>query len=350
MRPAVAAPRLAFVGLGWIGGMRLESLVASGDAVVAALCDRREDRLADLGDRHPEAERFIEVEALIERADSLALDGVVVATPNALHAGQAIAALERGLAVFCQKPLGRTEAETRRVVGAARRADRLLGVDYSYRHTDGARSLRALIERGALGRIFRTESVFHNAYGPDKAWCRDPAMAGGGALMDLGVHQVDLPLWLLGAPRVEAVRGTAFRDGRPLDGDVDRCDDFATARLELDDGAVVTVDVSWNAHAGTDCVYRVAMFGTRGGAVLRNVEGSFYDFELVRFIGRRSRVLRRESREWMGRCIRAWARRLAGRRGYSSAAEASVRIARVIDAVYDATAAVGDTVAAAGAD
>ena len=122
----------------------------------------------------------------------------------------------------------------------------------------------------------------------------------------------------------------------------------APARLELGGGAVVTVDVSWNAHAGTDCVYRVAAFGTRGSAVLRNVDGSFYDFELVRFTGRLGRALRRESREWMGRCIRAWARRLAGRRGFSPAAEASVRVARVIDAVYGATAPAGDTVTAAG--
>ncbi|MFW6201706.1 MAG: Gfo/Idh/MocA family protein [Gemmatimonadota bacterium] len=355
MRPAGGPPRLGFIGLGWIGGMRLNATAASGDAIVAALCDRRRDRLAAAGGRHPEAERFIDVDALLERADSLALDGVVVATPNALHARQAIAAFEHGLAVFCQKPLGRNEAEVRTVVDAARRADRLLGVDYSYRYTDGARTLRALIERGALGRVFRVESVFHNAYGPDKAWCRDPVLAGGGALMDLGVHQVDLPLWLLGAPRIEAVRGTAFREGRPLDGhpggEVDGVDDFAVARLELEGGAVVTVDVSWNAHAGADCVFRVAVFGTRGGAVLRNVDGSFYDFELKRFTGRRGRVLRRESREWMGRCIRAWARRLAGHRGYSPAAEASVAVARVIDAVYGVrTAPAGAGVAPAGAD
>src|SRR5690606_4534507 len=128
------------------------------------------------------AELADSIEALLE-AD---LDGVVVATPSALHAEQSIRALERGMAVFCQKPLGRTAAETRRVVDAARGADLLLGVDFSYRHTAAVISLRDLVTAGSLGRIYAVDLTFHNAYGPDKEWFRDPALSGGGCVMDLG--------------------------------------------------------------------------------------------------------------------------------------------------------------------
>ncbi|MFY0581591.1 Gfo/Idh/MocA family protein [Cystobacter fuscus] len=125
------------------------------------------------------------LEALLD----LGLDGVVIATPSAFHAEQSVRALERGVAVFCQKPLGRTQEEVRRVVDAARAADRLLGVDLSYRFTTGMRRLRECIQSGALGDIHAVNLVFHNAYGPDKAWFYDPRLSGGGCVMDLGIHR-----------------------------------------------------------------------------------------------------------------------------------------------------------------
>src|ERR1041385_7516203 len=113
---APARPRLAFAGLGWIGRNRMEAVASIAD--VALICD-------------PAIDSTITFDALL-RSDA---DAVVIATPSALHAEQAIAALNAGKSVFCQKPLGRNAAETRRVVDAARANDRLLGVDLSYRHT-----------------------------------------------------------------------------------------------------------------------------------------------------------------------------------------------------------------------
>ena len=333
----MGGPRLGFVGLGWIGVMRMRAV--AGRAEVAALCDTSEDRLAEAGTEYPAAERFVEYGELLEAAGRLRLDGIVIATPNALHAGQTLAALREGLAVFCQKPLALNAGEAREMVDAARTADRLLDVDYSYRHTDGARALRGLIDAGELGRIFSVESVFHNAYGPDKAWCHDPVLAGGGALMDLGVHQIDLPLWLLRTPAVLSVEGCVFRDGEPLD-EVG-IDDFAIAHLELEGGARVQVAVSWKAHAGADCVIRTTVFGTRGGAELRNVDGSFYDFELVRHRGRETEGVVRESGEWLGRGIVRWAERLAERPGYDPEIESSIEVTRIVDAVYGRGAEVG---------
>lgn len=327
-------PRLGFVGLGWIGRMRLGAVTSpEGGAEAVALCDPSAAGLEEAAKSHPGVPCFDDFQALLDRAGELRLDGVVIATPNALHAPQTLAALDRGLAVFCQKPLALSAREAREMVEAARRADRLLGVDYSYRFTDGAQALRGLTRRGELGRIFSLETVFHNAYGPDKPWCWDRRLAGGGALMDLGVHLVDLAFWLLDDPGVRSVAGGACRGGSPLNG-TGEVDDFASARVELDSGAVISLAVSWNAHAGRDCVIRAAALGTGGGAEFRNVDGSFYDFELARFAGRNTEVPVRESRDWLGRAIVDWAGRLGRSNRFDPEIERSVRVSEVIDAIY----------------
>jgi len=312
--------------------MRLEAAAGAGQAEIAALCDASPGRLESMARSHPGAACFQEFDELVARAADLRLDGLVIATPNALHAPQAQAALERGMAVFCQKPLALNEGQARNLVDAACRAGRLLGVDYSYRFTDGARALSAAVRKGELGRVFCLDTVFHNAYGPDKPWCFDPALAGGGALMDLGVHLIDLAFWLLGDPAVEEVHGSAFRLGAAERGVI--VDDFAVARIELAGGAVVTLAVSWNAHAGQDCVIRTAASGTMGGAEFRNVGGSFYDFELARFNGRSTTIETRESRDWMGRAILDWLQRLANGGAFDPEVERSVAISSVVDAIY----------------
>ena len=325
-------PRLGFVGLGWIGAMRLEAVASAGLGEVAALCEASPQRLEETAQAHPDAVPFSDLEEMLARSGDLRLDGVVIATPNALHAPQTLAALDRGLAVFCQKPLALNAREAREMVDAARRAGRLLGVDYSYRYTDGGQALRRALEAGELGRVFSVDTVFHNAYGPDKPWCFDPRLSGGGALMDLGVHLIDLSFWLLGDPDVRSVHGGVWKGGEPLRaGEVD---DFASARIELEGGASVSVAVSWNAHAGQDCVIRLAVYGTGGGAELRNVDGSFYDFELARFAGRTGQVAARESRDWLGKAILDWAGRLGQGQRFDPDVERSVRVSEVVDAVY----------------
>lgn len=328
----MSRPRLGFVGLGWIGAMRLEAVAGTGRAEIAALCDATPGRLEATAREYPKAACFASLDDLVARARELRLDGLVVATPNAYHAPQTLEALDAGLAVFCQKPLALNAREARDMVEAARQADRLLGVDYSYRFTQGARRLRERLERGELGRVFSLDTVFHNAYGPDKPWCFDRRLSGGGALVDLGVHLIDLAFWLLDDPTVREVRGQVFHGGAPLrDGAVD---DFASAWVELSGGAVLTLAVSWNAHAGADCVIRATLLGTQGGAEFRNIDGSFYDFELARFAGRSTELELRESRDWLGKAIIDWVDRLAAANRFDPQIERSVRVSEVVDAVY----------------
>jgi predicted dehydrogenase len=327
---SLARPRLGFLGLGWIGRHRMEAILAADAVEVAAIVEPYPDMAAAAGQLAPDAAVVSTLDDLLD----LGVDGVVIATPSALHAEQSIRALERGAAVFCQKPLGRTEAEVRAVVEAARAADRLLGVDLSYRFTEGMRRIRDLVRTGELGRIYAADLVFHNAYGPDKAWFYDPVLSGGGCVMDLGVHLVDLALWTLDCPGVSSVSGKLFANGEQLGPRPDRVEDYAVATLELETGAIVQLACSWRLQAGCDAMISAAFYGTGGGAALRNVDGSFYDFHAERYRGTARETLAAPPDAWGGRAAADWAKRLAAGERFDPAAEQLVDVARVLDRIY----------------
>ena len=329
-------PRLGFLGTGWIGRHRLEAVAASGAAEIAAVVDPVPANAAAARATAPDAQVLGSVDELLDAG----LDGIVIATPSALHAEQSIAALERGCAVFCQKPLGRSAEETAGVVDAARAADRLLAVDLSYRFVEGARRVRELVRAGELGRVYAADLVFHNAYGPDKPWFYDPALSGGGCVIDLGTHLVDLALWTLGHPGLAKVSARLFAGGAPLDGRTDRVEDYAVATLDLESGAVVRLACSWHLPAGRDAVIGAEFFGTRGSAALRNVGGSFYDFTATRAHGTTEEILIQPPDAWGGRALVAWARQLAERPRFDPAAEQLVEVAAAIDGIYGRRAAV----------
>ncbi len=328
-------PRIGFLGTGWIGRHRMAAMLATGAVEGAAIADASPEAAAEAQALAPDAVVVDGLDAML----GLDLDGIVIATPSALHAAQSIAALEAGVAVFCQKPLGRDAAEAARVVAAARAADRLLGVDFSYRFTSGMAAIEALIRGGELGRLFAIDLTFHNAYGPDKPWFYDRALSGGGCVMDLGVHLVDLALWVSGFPDLAgAVGADLFAGGSPVAAGA--VEDYASARFRLANGAAVRLACSWRLQAGQDAVIEASFYGTRGGASLRNVGGSFYDFEATRFHGTTREPLATDSAtgsaDWGGRAAANWARRLAAGGRFDPGAAGLVRVAQVLDAIYAA--------------
>lgn len=326
-----SVPRLGFVGLGWIGLNRLQSIVDAGVAEVAAVHDVRADAAAEGVKLSPDAAVFCTFEELLNHD----VDGVVIATPNCFHAEQSIAALENGIAVFCQKPLGRNAFETRRIVEAARNADCLLGVDLSYSAIPAMQKVSALVESGELGKIFAVDEKFHNGYGPDKAWFRDYSLSGGGCVLDLGSHLLDLALRPLGFPRIDRVQSSLFAKGMSLKSD--EVEDYGVAMIETVDGTVINLSCCWNLHVGREADIEIAFYGTEGGAKLRNVDGSFYDFVGERFRGTHTELLSdpQDSQwQWGGLAAIEWVKRLANDEGFDPAAEHYVSLAEVIDSVY----------------
>ena len=322
--------RLGFLGVGWIGRNRMEAIARAGVAEITAIADPSPERRAAALAACPAAIACEHLGQLLE----LPLDGIVIATPSALHAEQAIAVLERGRAVFCQKPLARTAGESLRVIAAARANDCLLGVDLSYRHTAATRAIEEIVRRGELGRIFAIDLVFHNAYGPDAPWFYDKTAAGGGCVIDLGVHLVDLALWLLGYPEVLEVDSRIYAGGKLLASDGDQVEDFAAVQLLLAGGIVARLGCSWRLSAGRDAVIEAAVYGTEGGVAMHNVNGSFYDFVAERYRGTACERIASPPDDWGGRAAVAWAERLAAGAGFDPEADRLVELARVLDAIY----------------
>lgn len=308
----------------------MEAIAASGAAEIAAIADPSAEAIASARGSAPDALVAESLDALLD----LDLDGVVLATPSALHAEQSITALERGVAVFCQKPLARTADETERVVAAAREADRLLGVDLSYRYTEGMQRVRELVQTGALGQVYAIDLVFHNAYGPDKAWFHDPALSGGGCVTDLGVHLVDLALWTLDFPGLAGATSRLYRQGQPLGPEPGVCEDFAVARLDLEGGTCARLACSWNLSAGVDAVIEATFYGAKGSARLRNVGGSFFDFAADHLVGTQTHQLTAPPDAWGGRAAVQWARQLGAGARFDASAEHLVDVARALDAIY----------------
>jgi len=330
---AIRRPRIGFLGVGWIGRHRMNAIIEAGDVEAAAIADPADQMRSDAGQLAPAAQTVASFEELL----ACDLDGVVIATPSALHAEQSIRALQRGLAVFCQKPLGRTRREVEDVVDAARKADRLLAVDLSYRFTDGMRKIKQLIEEGQLGTIFAADLVFHNAYGPDKDWFYDKARSGGGCVTDLGVHLADLALWCIDFPQVNKVESKIFSGGRPLAAGSKTVEDYAVATLHLKSGAVVRLTCSWRLQAGRDAIIEARFHGTEGGAELRNVDGSFYDFTAAYHQGNHSETLSLPPDAWGGRAAQDWAKRLAAGSHYDPQCERLIEVAALIDDIYAAS-------------
>jgi|SRR5579884_2639565 len=321
--------KLGFLGTGWIGRNRMEAMLATGKAMAAAICDPDPRMLAEAKKIAPLALETTSLDGML----GLELDGVVIATPSALHAQQCIQAFDVGAAVFCQKPLGRNAAEVESVLDAACRADRLLGVDLSYRHTAAVQAIRGRLS--VIGLPFAADLTFHNAYGPGAGWFWDPRLSGGGCLIDLGVHLVDLLLWLFDFPEVLDTHATLMRDGREVR--LDEVEDYAIAELRLANGLTARISCSWNLSAGTDAIIEANFFGTIGGLRMHNENGSFFDFSADVFHGRNTERLVSPPDEWGGRAAADWVTKLADGVRFNGSTEGLLATACTLDRLYGRT-------------
>lgn len=322
--------RIGFLGLGWIGRHRMQALLETGKVEIAGLVEPSEEMRTAALALAPDANVYDELDDLLA-AD---LDGIMIATPSALHADQAIRALQARVPVFCQKPLGRSADEVRAVIKAAAINNVLLAVDMSYRYAEPMQQIRTLVKEGSLGRVFSADLIFHNAYGPDKPWFYDKSLSGGGCVIDLAIHLIDLALWALDYPEVEHVTSHLLSDGVGLSPDDTRVEDFAVATLTLAGGVVVRLTCSWRLHAGCEAVISAGFHGTEGGAILHNVEGSFYRLAGARFSGTSCEKLESAQKNWGGLAALAWMHKLTFAPWYDPECASLVASADAIDRIY----------------
>jgi len=323
---------LGFIGVGWIGRNRMQALINSGCAQANVIAEPSVPCAQ-------EALKFSQKSSLTTIADEVYvnpdIDGIVIATPSALHASQSLKALNEGKAVFCQKPLGRTAKEVRDVINASLKANKLLTVDLSYRYTKAFEAVYNTMLNGEIGKVYAVNLIFHNAYGPDKDWFYDIKQSGGGCVMDLGVHLIDMALCCLGFPDVAKVDSYLFSNGEKLEPGAEKVEDFAKVSMFTANGTAINLECSWNVSAGKDAVIEASFFGTNGGVAFTNCNGSFYDFKAERFFGTRTEVLYEGEDNWGGRAGVAWAQNILKGSGFDAVtANEFIKTAEVIDRIY----------------
>lgn len=323
---------LGFIGVGWIGKNRMEVLLNKGKIRSVIIAETSEQNAEEALKVAGNAVLAQSPEEIYKDRD---IDGVVIATPSALHAAQSLQALKSGKAVFCQKPLGRTAAEVEEVINASQEADKLLSVDLSYRYTKAFQAVYDTITEGQIGKVYAVELVFHNAYGPDKEWFYDINQSGGGCVMDLGIHLIDMAMCCLGYPEIKELKSYLFSKGTKLEPNEDKVEDFAKITMLTDKESAINLECSWHASAGEDAVIRAVFYGTEGGVAFKNINGSFYDFQAEKYKGTAKEIMVSPPDNWSGKAGLMWAKKIRNSVGYDPVtASEYLKTAQIIDRIY----------------
>lgn len=276
--------RAGVVGLGWAGQQHMAAYVASPHTELVAIAGMEDDVAARLAGELNVGQTYRSLDAMLAEAK---LDVVSIATPTALHAPMAIQALEAGVHVLSEKPMAESAASAQAMVDAATRNDRVLDVCYNHRRHGTVQALRKAVDDGLLGDVYYARAGWLRRQGIPGlgTWFTRKDSAGGGPLMDLGVHMLDMALYLLDEPAAETVSASTYAMfgprglggasvGRPGDGsgafDVE---DLATVFVRLDTGGTLLLEASWAQWVPHDRIY-VDLYGSEGGAHLSWSPGS----------------------------------------------------------------------------
>jgi predicted dehydrogenase len=272
--------RVGVVGVGWAGQQHLAGFARIDEVELYALAGMETDRVAELSDRYGIEHRYARWEDMLDDAE---LDAVSIAVPTYLHAPIAVAALERGIHVLTEKPEAGTGAEAQRMVDAARASGRVLQVVFNHRERGDITELRRILDTGELGRPYAAKAGWlrRNGIPGDGSWFTNRERAGGGPLIDLGVHVLDYALYLLDEPEVVAVSastyaelGTQGRGGRTPGaiGTGFEVEDLALVFIRLAGGGTLVLETSWAAYRADNDEFWMTIYGTDGGADLRVVD------------------------------------------------------------------------------
>ncbi len=276
--------RIGVIGLG-IGRMHIEGWRQHPEVEVVAIADPDPARLAAVGEQFGIAGRHASAEAMLAAGG---LDVVSVCTPNKFHKDLTLAALAAGCHVLCEKPMAMNAAEGREMLAAAKAAGKRLMINFSYRFSAPSRALKAQVETGQFGEFYFGRTVWHRRRGMPGfgGWFGTKALAGGGPLIDLGVHRLDLALWLMGYPKPTWVMGATYdpiaREAAKASGKTFDVEDLASAYIKFENGASLVLEASWAAHIQQAELMETRLLGTQAGLLQRNV-GEGYEFEAFIF-------------------------------------------------------------------
>lgn len=276
--------RIGIIGAGNIGGVHMrEFSKLAEECVITTVTDTylplAESRAREYGIAHVAASP----EELIQSGE---VDAVIIGVPNQFHAPLAIQALQANKHVLLEKPMAISSAAAREILQASRATNKTLMVSHQMRWESVPMQIKAQIERGELGRIYTAKTGWFRRKGIPGwgTWFTRMDQSGGGPLIDIGVHMLDLALYLMGNPKPVSVYGATYAEfgphrkgigtwGKPDWSGIYDVEDLATALIKMEDGSTLSLEVSWAVHKDTDNVPFIDLMGTEGGASYRGPQG-----------------------------------------------------------------------------
>ena len=343
--------KVGVIGAGSISQEHIRSYLNNPGVELYALCDINEKTLKNAGEKYGVTRLFTDKDKMLAALPEL--DAVSVCTWNSAHAPCAIAALNAGCHVLCEKPMATSAAEARRMVEAAEKNNRLLMIGFVRRYGNDCAILKDFISAGYFGDLYYAKATYLRRNGNPGGWFGDKSRSAGGPLIDLGVHVIDLVRYLMGNPLPVSVYGAAFQklgnrknikqgtggysSAEKSAHDICDVEDLATAMIRFDNGAVLSVEARFSLNIKKD-EGAIQLFGSKAGAKIdpelelyTEVNGYLADVQLAHptaldFSG----LFQREIDHYIS-CIRE---------GISciSPAGDGVTLMEILDAVYESAA------------
>jgi len=268
--------RVGIIGSGPIAqSAHIPGYQAAKDAEVVALCDIKPGVLKEAAAKFNISRTYIDYRELLAADD---IDAVSICTPNAFHMQPTIDALEAGKHVLCEKPIARNAKEGQKMVDAANRTGKKLMIGLNNRFRSGPKALKRFIEQGQLGEIYFGKSLATRRRGiPSWGAFTNKEIAGGGPLIDLGVHVLDLTLWLIGFPKPVSVLGATYAkigtkkpalgSGWMWDPRKFEVEDLGVGLIRFENGMTLFLEASFAANIEKE-EFTTTLYGDKGGASL----------------------------------------------------------------------------------
>ncbi|TVY02983.1 Gfo/Idh/MocA family protein [Cohnella terricola] len=267
--------RIGVIGTGSISEMHLNSYKRNPNVTIVAICDVNEARARQVADKYGATKTFTDYRELVADSD---IDAVSICTWNNTHAPISIAALQAGKHVLVEKPLCRTVEEAVEVERVVRESGKLLQVGFVRRYDPNVKMLREFVDQGEFGELYYAKASSIRRLGNPGGWFADVERSGGGPLIDIGVHVIDLCWYLMGRPKATSVSANTYRKlgnrsnvqhlsfykAADYDASKNTVEDMANAIIRFENGASIMVDASFTLHAKKD-EGSVKLFGDKGG-------------------------------------------------------------------------------------
>ncbi len=338
---------VAVIGLG-MGRHHLKSYCDYSRSRAVAICDVDAARLAQFAAecRIPSDACFTDYRAMLARAKELALDAASVALPNALHAPVTIDCLRAGLHVLCEKPMAMNVRQAKAMLEAARKAGKRLMINFSYRFMPQTRALKSVVDSGAIGEIYYGRTAWYRRRGLPGfgGWFGQKKLSGGGPIIDLGVHRIDMAMWLMGNPAPTAVTASTYNPiGARIareQGKVFDVEDIGGAFIRFQNGATLIAEASWAGFTQKREEMITQLLGTKGGILHSNVNET-YEFEARVFTEHDGALWETKLQQGLAPCPSAYQEFvdacLDGRETIAPG-EHGLAVQQVLDAIYKSAA------------